>query len=225
MALIKCPECGKQISDQAEACPKCGCPIEPKTYCPECKKEISTDDKACSHCGYPLIDEEPEEKVKKDNKKTNINMKILLPIIGAIIIIVIVLIIVLANNKKTLTCTYEQSNDVGYIKYSVTYHFEDDEPIFLEGSNIARPTDVEIAESLWKITNNNQAEYNHYDGFTYDAKYSEDHTITLNYSVDILKASTMFNAALNFGNVNSITTKSSREEIKEIYEDKDYICK
>ena len=44
MALIKCPECGKQISDQAEACPKCGCPIEPKTYCPECKKEISTDE-------------------------------------------------------------------------------------------------------------------------------------------------------------------------------------
>lgn len=28
MALIKCLECGKEISDKASACPNCGCPIE-----------------------------------------------------------------------------------------------------------------------------------------------------------------------------------------------------
>lgn len=27
MALIKCPECGREISDKASACPHCGCPI------------------------------------------------------------------------------------------------------------------------------------------------------------------------------------------------------
>ena len=27
MALINCPECGKQISDKAGSCPNCGCPI------------------------------------------------------------------------------------------------------------------------------------------------------------------------------------------------------
>lgn len=27
MALIKCPECGKEISDKAAACPNCGYPI------------------------------------------------------------------------------------------------------------------------------------------------------------------------------------------------------
>ena len=27
MALIKCPECGKEISDKASACPNCGCPV------------------------------------------------------------------------------------------------------------------------------------------------------------------------------------------------------
>lgn len=27
MALINCPECGKQISNQAKNCPECGCPI------------------------------------------------------------------------------------------------------------------------------------------------------------------------------------------------------
>lgn len=28
MALIKCPECGKEISDKASNCPSCGYPIE-----------------------------------------------------------------------------------------------------------------------------------------------------------------------------------------------------
>ena len=28
MALIKCPECGKSISDKAEKCPHCGIPAE-----------------------------------------------------------------------------------------------------------------------------------------------------------------------------------------------------
>ena len=27
MALINCPECGKEISDKAVSCPNCGCPI------------------------------------------------------------------------------------------------------------------------------------------------------------------------------------------------------
>ena len=28
MALIKCNECGHEVSDKASACPKCGCPID-----------------------------------------------------------------------------------------------------------------------------------------------------------------------------------------------------
>ena len=27
MALIPCPECKREISDRAESCPHCGCPI------------------------------------------------------------------------------------------------------------------------------------------------------------------------------------------------------
>ena len=30
MALIKCPECGKEISDKASVCPNCGTPIADK---------------------------------------------------------------------------------------------------------------------------------------------------------------------------------------------------
>lgn len=49
MALVKCPECGKDISSNADACPHCGNPMRksgggPKTagtYCPACKKHVA----------------------------------------------------------------------------------------------------------------------------------------------------------------------------------------
>lgn len=36
MALILCPECGKQVSDKAASCPNCGAPISgpPKSQAP-----------------------------------------------------------------------------------------------------------------------------------------------------------------------------------------------
>lgn len=34
MALIACVECGRQVSDQAEACPNCGHPVRPRTAPP-----------------------------------------------------------------------------------------------------------------------------------------------------------------------------------------------
>lgn len=33
MALIKCPECGKEISDKAKTCINCGFPIKQKSVC------------------------------------------------------------------------------------------------------------------------------------------------------------------------------------------------
>lgn len=36
MAMIKCNECGKDVSDRARNCPNCGCPIDTKVYCPKC---------------------------------------------------------------------------------------------------------------------------------------------------------------------------------------------
>lgn len=32
MALIKCNECGKEISDTADKCPNCGCPVKKQPY-------------------------------------------------------------------------------------------------------------------------------------------------------------------------------------------------
>lgn len=42
MALIKCTECGHEISDKAEACPNCGCPIE-KQFVEEIEKSLEAE--------------------------------------------------------------------------------------------------------------------------------------------------------------------------------------
>lgn len=41
MALIKCPECGKEISDKATACPSCGCPLNLTTEAENAAKASS----------------------------------------------------------------------------------------------------------------------------------------------------------------------------------------
>ncbi len=58
MALVKCKECGKSISDTARTCPHCGIKTEVET-CPECGKKVKQNDDFCSNCGYPI---------KKENK-------------------------------------------------------------------------------------------------------------------------------------------------------------
>lgn len=54
MALIKCPECGKEISDKAACCPNCGFPVERVKYkaikCLKCKYSIPADSKYCPNC-------------------------------------------------------------------------------------------------------------------------------------------------------------------------------
>ena len=54
MALISCYECGKQISDQAKACPNCGAPITTE-ICPYCHNKTGLDTKNAD-MEYPVID-------------------------------------------------------------------------------------------------------------------------------------------------------------------------
>lgn len=53
MALIKCKECGEEISSNAKVCPHCGYKNE-VSVCPECGKEVNESDTTCPACGYPL---------------------------------------------------------------------------------------------------------------------------------------------------------------------------
>ena len=57
MALIKCTECGQEISDAAEACPKCGAPQDlaaRPVKCPDCGTMVPGTVDACPKCGRPI---------------------------------------------------------------------------------------------------------------------------------------------------------------------------
>lgn len=53
MAMIKCPECGRQISDKAPFCPNCGVAIAGKVIkCPQCGEVYFKDQEMCPNCHH-----------------------------------------------------------------------------------------------------------------------------------------------------------------------------
>lgn len=53
MALIKCSECGNEISSSAKFCPQCGASNE-QHFCPECGVKLKGNEIDCPECGFPL---------------------------------------------------------------------------------------------------------------------------------------------------------------------------
>lgn len=54
MALINCPECGRQVSDSAVSCPNCGTPINKSNtqkFCKYCGEIIDRECVVCPKCG------------------------------------------------------------------------------------------------------------------------------------------------------------------------------
>lgn len=54
MPLLECPECGGQVSSQAEKCPRCGTRVVVVFKCPECFCKVSGDMDVCPFCGVSL---------------------------------------------------------------------------------------------------------------------------------------------------------------------------
>ena len=50
MALIKCKECGNEISSSAKTCPHCGVKTNLET-CPEFGRKLKGDEINCPDCG------------------------------------------------------------------------------------------------------------------------------------------------------------------------------
>ena len=60
MAIIKCPECGHQISDKAPVCPSCGVEIAGKVIkCPNCGEVYFKDQEMCPNCHRPTYVSQP----------------------------------------------------------------------------------------------------------------------------------------------------------------------
>nr|UVY32817.1 MAG: protein of unknown function DUF2116 [Bacteriophage sp.] len=55
MALIKCPECGKEISDKASNCPNCGCPLNEKENLQDTNKKTKVSKRVFIGAGIIVI--------------------------------------------------------------------------------------------------------------------------------------------------------------------------
>ena len=70
LALIKCSECGKEISDRARSCPHCGCPVEGTE---ELVDKIVVEKEAPE--GYELNPDRMYFSITEDGQIIKVNMK------------------------------------------------------------------------------------------------------------------------------------------------------
>lgn len=73
MAMIKCPECGKDISNQSDKCIYCGFPIrnEDMIVCSNCGVLNQAGSTFCSSCGNPLVKGITTPSTAKAHKSAN----------------------------------------------------------------------------------------------------------------------------------------------------------
>lgn len=100
MALIKCPNCGTDVSDKAKQCPNCGEILQTQKVvkvCEECGYELDDNETICPKCGCPVPESEEQKRTRK-KKKIIIFVIAILVVIFAIIAIACVVNI--TNQKK-----------------------------------------------------------------------------------------------------------------------------
>ncbi len=91
--MIRCPECGKEISAKAKRCVHCGKVFveeeKPTKICGDCGKEVADDATECPFCGCPLEDGTVNDKStqKKGGKKAK---KIIIPIAAIVVAVAII---------------------------------------------------------------------------------------------------------------------------------------
>lgn len=121
MAMIKCPECGQEISDKARKCVYCGFVFEEEIIlekkCAECGAIITDDMDVCPNCGCPIekIKVDEPQKVEVTNVKLSVDKKKRKIFIGIVIAILVVFIagvglkfISARNEKKMYAENYEK---------------------------------------------------------------------------------------------------------------------
>lgn len=113
MALISCPQCGKEVSNKAKVCPGCGNVLikeEPPVpiVCKECGAEVPAEVKICPNCGCPIETESEEEtpqkveitSVKIPTVKKSAKKYIISAVIAIALIVVAVVLIKMGSTSK-----------------------------------------------------------------------------------------------------------------------------
>ena len=138
MALIKCPNCGLDVSEKATTCVHCGASLASQNNfsvkkCPECGTSLEDSAKVCPFCGYPIdesdistpVDKVPSPAVPLQSKQHKYSSSPLslstlkqLPkkVIVAILILLVLLVkfIIYKSIPKKNPFFYELPSDTSY---------------------------------------------------------------------------------------------------------------
>lgn len=137
MALIRCSECGKEVSDKANKCPNCGCPIstgnmthEQTERCPNCGGENSAGSDYCDYCGIRLTTYKNHSNTSNTtqyvrNKKNNKGIAKFILIGAAVFILSVTFNSRNSTNDTNITSTKGTETD---IKEENVYLTEDEIP-------------------------------------------------------------------------------------------------
>ena len=87
MALIDCPECKKQVSDQAKSCPNCGFQVA-SYYYQKTKEEKKKEQQELLN--KKIAEREKQKQIKINKIKKNKRKFILIPLISLVLIIAII---------------------------------------------------------------------------------------------------------------------------------------
>ena len=92
MALVKCPECGNEVSDRAVSCPKCGYPLEKKSS-QSCEHNSATENNGDAVYAKTDVNNIQPEKINK---------KIIIPVIAIVAITIVFILSVMLKNKSSV---------------------------------------------------------------------------------------------------------------------------
>lgn len=81
MALIKCPECGAEISDKAACCPKCGASVEGKNNTSSSMSQAASEYRK----SYQAQQKQEPDFVRKQKQKTNSILLVAMVVFGIIL--------------------------------------------------------------------------------------------------------------------------------------------
>lgn len=74
-----CKNCGREIPDDAKACPECGAEQKETKFCKHCGERIAVDCVVCPKCGCQveqLKSEQPQVIINNSNTNTNVNRNV-----------------------------------------------------------------------------------------------------------------------------------------------------
>lgn len=119
MAMVQCPECGKQISDKAAKCLYCGCEFvsNDKKTCVECGEELTEGETVCHVCGCPvdMVSTSPQQVEVTGVKISNKSKKIFIGIAVAVVVTVAAIAGIMQIQRQDAAKTFGENLELATI--------------------------------------------------------------------------------------------------------------